>query len=156
LRQRAQPVTEFDASLRQLVDDMLETLRATQAIGLAATQVDVHRQVVVIDVSDSRAEPQVFVNPEILSRGSTQAMVEEGCLSVPGVNGSVKRSLEVRARWLDADGVTVERELEGILAVCLQHEMDHLAGMLFTDRLSLFRRMRLRLRRRNPKPRSLQ
>jgi peptide deformylase len=143
LRRQAQPVTDFGADLQRLVDDLFETLYATRSIGLAATQVDVHRQVIVIDVSSRGTDPQVFINPEIVSRRG-MGMVEEGCLSLPGVNESVKRALKVRVRSFDRQGVPYEHDLEGILAVCLQHEKDHLAGVLFIDRLSYWRRLRLR------------
>jgi peptide deformylase len=143
LRRHAQPVTDFGPDLQRLVDDLFETMYATRSIGLAATQVDVHRRVIVIDVSGRGTDPQVFINPEILSRRGA-GMVEEGCLSLPGVNESVKRALKVRVRTVDRQGVPYEHDLEGILAVCLQHELDHLAGVLFIDRLSFWRRLRLR------------
>ena len=143
LRTKAQPVTDFGPAFQHLVDDMFETMYAAKSIGLAATQVDVHRQLIVMDVSGRGADPQVFINPEILSRRGA-CMVEEGCVSLPGVNESVKRALRVRVRTLDRQGGAYEHDLEGILAVCLQHEMDHLAGMLFIDRLSFWRRLRLR------------
>jgi peptide deformylase len=143
LRRQAQPVADFGPDLQKLVDDLFETMYATRSIGLAATQVDVHRRVIVIDVSGRGTDPQVFINPEILSRRGV-GMVEEGCLSLPGVNESVKRALKLRVRTFDRQGVPNEHDLEGILAVCLQHEMDHLAGVLFIDRLSFWRRLRLR------------
>jgi len=143
LRRPAQPVTDFGSDLQRLVDDLFETMYATRSIGLAATQVDVHRQVIVIDVSGRGTDPQVFINPEIVSRHD-MAMVEEGCLSLPGVSESVKRAMKVRVRTFDRQGVPYEHDLEGILAVCLQHEKDHLAGVLFIDRLSFWRRLRLR------------
>jgi len=143
LRSKAQPVTDFGPDFQRLVDDMFETMYATHSLGLAATQVDVHRRLVVMDVSGRGADPQVFINPEILTRRGA-CMVEEGCISLPGVNGSVKRALRVRVRTLDRQGVPYEHDLEGILAVCLQHEMDHLVGTLFIDRLSPWRRLRLR------------
>lgn len=143
LRRRAQPVADFGPDLQMLVDDLFETMYATSSIGLAATQVDVHRRVIVVDVSGRGSDPQAFINPEILSRRG-MGMVEEGCLSLPGVNESVKRALKVRVRTFDRQGVPYEHDLEGILAVCLQHEMDHLAGVLFIDRLSFWRRLRLR------------
>lgn len=149
LRKRAQPVTDFGAGFQRLVDDMFETMYATHSMGLAATQVDVHQQLVVIDVSGRGADPQVFVNPEILAR-SGACMVEEGCLSLPGINESVKRAHRVRVRSLDRQGVAYEHEVEGMLAVCLQHEMDHLVGKLFVDRLSVWRRMRLKARQDAP------
>jgi peptide deformylase len=143
LRTVALPVTVFDATLAQLIDDMLETLYASKAIGLAATQVDVHRQVVVLDVSGDASAPQVFINPQVLSQ-DTPAMVEEGCLSVPGVLDSVRRSARMRVQAQQRDGAMFDCRLEGLAAVCLQHEMDHLVGRLFVDRLSYLKRLRLR------------
>jgi peptide deformylase len=145
LRARAQPVRQFGPDLHRLVDDLIETMYATHSIGLAATQVDVHRQVIVMDVSGRGTDPQVFINPEILARRGA-CMVEEGCLSLPGIHESLKRALRVRVRTLDLQGVAYEHELDGMLAVCLQHEMDHLAGTLFIDRLSFWRKLRLRSR----------
>ena len=149
LRTKARPVTDFGPALQRLVDDLFETMYATSSIGLAATQVDVHLQVIVVDVSGRATDPQVFINPEILSRRGL-CMVEEGCLSLPGINESVKRSAQVRVRTLDCHGAATEHELEAMLAVCLQHEMDHLAGRLFIDRLSFWRRRRLRLKTSHP------
>lgn len=143
LRLRSEPVTAFDKSLAQLIDDLLETLYATNAIGLSAPQVDDRREVLVIDLSGNASAPQVYVNPEILSV-STWGLVEESCLSVPGVVGNVVRATEVRARAQDRNGQLFERDLTGMDAVCLQHEMDHLVGKLFVDRLSIFRRLRIR------------
>lgn len=143
LRTRAQPVTAFDAALGKLIEDMFETMYAAPGIGLAATQVDVHRRVIVIDVSDERNDPLVFVNPEILEREGVGTM-EEGCLSVPGIFDEVKRAAKVRVRFHDRAGAVQERELEGLLAVCLQHEMDHLEGKLFVDYLSELKRERIR------------
>ncbi|MEY2919255.1 MAG: hypothetical protein RL261_560 [Pseudomonadota bacterium] len=143
LRTMAQPVTDFGPGLQRLVDDMLETMHATHSIGLAATQVDVHLQLIVMDLSARGTDPQVFINPEILARRG-RGMVEEGCLSLPGVTESVERALWLRVRALDRQGVCGECDLEAMHAVCLQHEMDHLAGMLFIDRLSFWRKLRLR------------
>jgi len=143
LRTRAEPVREFDAALRQLVADMFETMYAAPGIGLAATQVDVHRQLIVIDLSSEKNQPHVFINPEILERDGA-AMSEEGCLSVPNVYEAVERAARVRVRAWDADGQVFERELDGLLAVCLQHEMDHLSGKLFVDYLSFLKRGRIR------------
>lgn len=143
LRTRAAPVTEFDASLARLIADMLETMYAAPGIGLAATQVNVHRALLVIDVSEAKNEPQVFINPQILGReGSTQT--EEGCLSVPEVYEPVERAERVRVRAHDRNGVSFERDLDGLLAVCVQHEMDHLEGRLFVDYLSSLKRERIR------------
>jgi peptide deformylase len=143
LRTRARPVETFDAALVRLVDDLFETMYAAPGIGLAATQVDVHKRVVVIDVSDERNEPQVFINPEILSREG-EGTTEEGCLSVPGIFDDIKRAANVRVRAQDKHGVVSERDLTGTLAVCLQHEMDHLEGRLFVDYLSDLKRERIR------------
>lgn len=143
LRTRAEPVTEFDAALRKLIDDMFETMYAAPGIGLAATQVDVHRRLIVTDVSPDKTEPRVYINPEILARDGVGTM-EEGCLSVPGIFDEVKRAAKVRARFCDADGTVQELELEGLPAVCLQHEMDHLDGKLFVDYLSELKRERIR------------
>ena len=143
LRTRAQPVTQFDAELGQLIDDMFETMYAAPGIGLAATQVDVHKRVLVIDVTEARNEPLVFINPEILSREGVEE-TEEGCLSVPGIFDEVKRAAKVRVRSQDRTGAVVERDLDDVLAVCIQHEMDHLEGKLFVDYLSDLKRQRIR------------
>ena len=145
LRTRAVPVAGFDASLARLIDDMLETMYAAPGIGLAATQVDVHLRLIVVDVSETRSEAQVFINPEILTREGT-AQSEEGCLSVPEVYEPVERAARVRVRAQDRHGAYSERELEGLLAVCVQHEMDHLEGKLFVDYLSSLKRERIRRR----------
>jgi peptide deformylase len=143
LRTVAKPVTAFDEGLQTLVRDMLETMYGENGIGLAATQVDVHQQLLVMDTSEERDQPRVFVNPEILSREGTQ-VYEEGCLSVPGVYASVERAERVRVRALDAQGELFEEDLEGLNAICLQHEMDHLAGKLFVDYLSPLKRQMVR------------
>ncbi len=144
LRLPSQPVTAFDQGLARLVDDLFDTLYATKGIGLAAPQVGDPRQVLVMDLSGSASEPQVYVNPEILT-DAVPGLVEEMCLSVPGVVGNVVRATQLRARAYDCSGTSFERDLEGMYAVCLQHEMDHLAGKLFIDHLSLLRRLRLRV-----------
>ncbi len=152
LRLRSRPVDAFDESLSRLVEDLLDTLRATGGIGLSAPQIDDRRRVLVMDLSGGAAAPQVYVNPEISSR-SAPGLVEESCLSVPGVVANVVRATEVRVRARDAAGAAIERELSGMEAVCLQHELDHLEGRLFVDRLSLFRRLRIRAAaRRRPAP----
>ncbi|HVW71441.1 MAG TPA: peptide deformylase [Steroidobacteraceae bacterium] len=143
LRTRAQPVTRFDAELATLVDDMFETMYAAPGIGLAATQVDVHRRVIVIDVSKDRDQPLVFINPEILSKEGEEVS-EEGCLSVPDNFADVKRSAKVRVRAQDKTGQVFENDYDDILAVCIQHEMDHLEGKLFVDYLSDLKRERIR------------
>jgi peptide deformylase len=145
LRTRAQPVTRFDAALGTLIDDMFETMYAAPGIGLAATQVDVHQRLIVIDLSPEHNEPLTLINPEILAREG-EASTEEGCLSVPGIFDEVKRAAKVRVRAHDRSGVLFERDLEGILAVCIQHEMDHLEGRLFVDYLSDLKRERIRKR----------
>ncbi len=143
LRMRADLVTVFDASVAELVDDLLEALYATRAIGLSAPQVNDRRRVLVADLSGDGSAPRVYVNPEILS-STMPGIVEESCLSVPGVVGNVVRSTRVRVRALDRFGQPFERDLEGMDAVCLQHEMDHLEGKLFVDRLSPIRRLLFR------------
>jgi peptide deformylase len=143
LRTIAQPVTVFDAALKQQIADMFETMYAAPGIGLAATQVDWHHQLLVIDVSEEKNQPQVFINPQILTREG-QAKGEEGCLSVPGIYDDVPRAERIRARWQDAEGQWQERELDGLLGICLQHEMDHLNGKLFVDYLSDLKRQRIR------------
>ena len=143
LRTRAQPVTHFDAALSRLIDDMFETMYAAPGIGLAATQVDVHQRLIVIDISEKHDQPEVFINPVILAREGKEKM-EEGCLSVPTIFEDVERAAKVRVRAQDRNGVEFERELEGLLAVCLQHEMDHLEGKLFVDYLSALKRDRIR------------
>jgi peptide deformylase len=145
LRTRAEPVTRFDAALGTLIDDMLETMYAAPGIGLAATQVDVHKRLIVIDISKEHNEPLVLINPEILEREG-EAQTEEGCLSVPGIFDEVKRAAKVRVRAQDRNGETFERDYEDVLAVCVQHEMDHLEGRLFVDYLSDLKRERIRKR----------
>jgi peptide deformylase len=145
LRTRAAPVRDFDATLARLIEDMLETMYAAPGIGLAATQVNVHRALLVVDISEAKNEPQAFINPQILSRdGVTQT--EEGCLSVPQIYELVERAERVRVRAQDRHGAHFERDLEGLLAVCVQHEMDHLDGRLFVDYLSNLKRERIRRR----------
>jgi peptide deformylase len=143
LRTRAVPVTQFDARLGQMIDDMFETMYAAPGIGLAASQVDFHQRLIVIDVSENKDQPLVFCNPEILER-TGNATTEEGCLSVPGIFDEVQRASAVRVRAQDRHGGTFETNLEGIAAVCLQHEMDHLEGKLFVDYLSDLKRDRIR------------
>ena len=143
LRTRAQSVTRFDAALGTLIDDMFETMYAAPGIGLAATQVDVHQRLIVIDISPERNQPLTIINPQILTREG-EASTEEGCLSVPGIFDEVKRAAKIRLRAQDRDGNLFERDLEDILAVCVQHEMDHLEGKLFVDYLSDLKRERIR------------
>ena len=136
---------QVDDEIRRLVDDLFETMYAAPGVGLAATQVDVHRRVLVADVSEERDRPLAFINPEIIVRDGTQTL-EEGCLSVPGFYESVVRSERVKVRALDRDGAPFELDAEGLLAVCIQHEMDHLDGKLFVDYLSELKRQRIRKR----------
>ncbi len=143
LRTRAVPVTQFDDRLGKMVDDMFETMYAAPGIGLAASQVDFHQRLIVIDVSENKDQPLVFCNPEILERAGN-ATTEEGCLSVPGIFDEVQRASTVRVRAQDRRGATFEIELTGLAAVCLQHEMDHLEGKLFVDYLSDLKRDRIR------------
>lgn len=143
LRQRARPVVQFDAGLSRLVDDMFETMYAAPGIGLAATQVNVQLRLVVIDVSDEKTEPRVFVNPEILETRGEEEM-DEGCLSVPGFYETVRRADWIRVRAQDRHGEPFELETDGLLAVCIQHEIDHLDGKLFVDYLSSLKRDRIR------------
>lgn len=143
LRTRAAPVVDFDAPLSRLIEDLLETMYAAPGIGLAATQVNVHRRLLVVDISDLKNEPQVYLNPQILLRdGLKQA--EEGCLSVPQIYEQVERAARVRVRAQDRHGAFFERDLDGLMAVCVQHEMDHLDGKLFVDYLSSLKRERIR------------
>lgn len=143
LRTKARPVTVFDAALRKRIDDLFETMYAAPGIGLAATQVDWHQRLVVIDVSKDQNDREVFINPKILE-ASGEATGEEGCLSVPGIYDDIPRAERIRVRHQDARGTVAERELEGMLAICLQHEIDHLDGRLFVDYLSELKRQRIR------------
>ena len=145
LRERARPVERVDDEIRRLADDMLETMYEAPGIGLAATQVGVPKRVIVIDISDDKSSPLVLINPEILSREGVEEM-EEGCLSVPGVYERVRRAERVRVRALDREGKAVEFDADGLLAVCIQHEVDHLDGKLFVDYLSELKRSRIRKR----------
>ncbi len=145
LRTKATPVDTVDAALNRLIDDMFETMYAAPGIGLAATQVDVHRRLLVVDVSAESSEPYVLINPEILEKdGAT--VTEEGCLSVPGYFEEVERAEHIRVRYLDRHGVEQELETGDVLAVCIQHEIDHLDGKLFVDYLSELKRQRIRKR----------
>ncbi|SDX99418.1 peptide deformylase [Allochromatium warmingii] len=143
LRQKARPVAEVNDSVRQLIDDMLETMYAAPGIGLAATQVDVQRQIIVIDISENKDAPLCLINPRLLTReGSEQR--DEGCLSVPGFFETVTRAERVTVAALDRDGQPFELEADGLLAVCIQHELDHLDGKLFVDHISIIKRQRIR------------
>ena len=143
LRTKAAPVEVVDDGLRALIDDMFETMYAAPGIGLAATQVDVHRRLLVTDVSSDSSAPYVLINPEILEKDGVMVS-DEGCLSVPGYYEEVERAEHIRVRFLDRQGVSQEMDAEGLLAVCIQHEMDHLDGKLFVDYLSEAKRPRIR------------
>jgi peptide deformylase len=143
LRNVAKPVAAVDDEVRRLIDDMFETMYEAPGIGLAAIQVNVPKRVIVIDVSEDRSEPLALVNPEILERHGEEEM-DEGCLSVPGFYETVQRAEKIRFRALDRDGQVFEREADGLLAVCIQHEIDHLDGKLFVDYLSSLKRQRIR------------
>jgi peptide deformylase len=142
LRTKAEPVRVFDAELKQFVADMFETMYAANGVGLAATQVNVHRQVLVADMSDERDQPLVLINAQILSKEGDQ-VYQEGCLSFPGIYADVTRALKVKVKANDVDGNEVVMDFEGPLAVCIQHEMDHLAGKVFVDYLSPLKRTML-------------
>ncbi len=144
LHRVAVPVAHVDDRVRRLIDDMLETMADADGIGLAATQVDVHERVIVIDVSESRDAPLVLINPELVARSDETGLVEEGCLSVPTIYDKVPRHTRVTVRALDRDGKVFEREADGMLAVCIQHEMDHLEGKVFVEYLSALKRDRIR------------
>ena len=143
LRTRAKPVAAVDDTIRRLVADMLETMYAAPGIGLAASQVDFHQRVIVIDISESHDQPLVLINPEIIAREGDEE-TEEGCLSVPGIFEKVHRAEKIKVRALDRNGIAFEMEVDGLLAVCIQHEMDHLEGKLFVDYLSELKRTRIR------------
>src|SRR5688572_13628319 len=143
LRTRAVPVVDFDDALQQLSQDMLETMYAANGVGLAATQVNVHRRILVADVSEGHNEPKILVNAEILGKDGS-AVGEEGCLSVPGIFDTVERATRIRVRAQDVKGKPFELEAEDLLAVCIQHEIDHLNGKLFVDYLSDLKRTRIR------------
>ncbi|NBQ87428.1 MAG: peptide deformylase [Betaproteobacteria bacterium] len=140
----AKPVAQVDDRIRALAADMLETMYDAQGVGLAATQVDVHERVIVLDCSESRKEPMVLINPEIVWASDDRVVHEEGCLSVPGIYDGVERPSRVRVRALDEHGHSREIEADGLLAVCVQHEMDHLAGKVFVEYLSMFKRTRIK------------
>jgi peptide deformylase len=142
LRTRAAPVNTVDDTIRTLVDNMFETMYEAPGIGLAATQVDVHKRVIVIDVSEEKNQPLVFINPELIEKHGNEEM-DEGCLSVPGIYEAVQRADRVKVRALDRNGEFFELEADGLLAVCIQHEMDHLEGKLFVDYLSSLKRDRI-------------
>ncbi|MBB5206238.1 peptide deformylase [Inhella inkyongensis] len=140
----AKPVAAVDDRIRRLVDDMLETMYAAEGVGLAASQVDVHERVVVMDTSEERNQPRVMINPEIIEASAEMCEGEEGCLSVPQTYDKVQRHKQVKVRALDRDGQPYEFEAEGLLAVCVQHELDHLMGKVFVEYLSPLKRDRIK------------
>jgi len=142
----ARPVVAVDARIRQLVADLLETMYGADGVGLAATQVDVHERVIVIDTSEQRDQPLVLINPELVWRSEERAVNEEGCLSVPTIYDKVERHAEVTVAALDREGKPFERRVKGLTAVCVQHEMDHLLGKVFVEYLSPLKRERIRVK----------
>jgi peptide deformylase len=140
----AKPVAGVDTRLQTLVDDMLETMYAAEGIGLAATQVNVHERLIVMDVSEERDKPLVLINPEIVWASDEKKVNNEGCLSVPGIYDDVERFLAIKVQALDLDGKTQTHEADGLLAVCIQHEMDHLMGKVFVEYLSPLKRNRIK------------
>ncbi len=144
LHKVAQPVAQVDDRIRKLVDDMLDTMYDAKGVGLAATQVDVHERVVVIDTSEERNQPLVLINPEIIEASEEMLVWEEGCLSVPTIYDKVDRHARVKVRALNRDGQTYEFEGEELLAVCVQHELDHLLGKVFVEYLSPLKRNRIK------------
>ena len=146
LHKVAKPVTFFDARLKKLIKDMADTMYEAPGVGLAASQVDVHEQLVVIDTSDTQDDLLVFINPEILWVSSETKVYDEGCLSVPGIYDGVERPAQVKVRALDADAKPFEISADGLLAVCIQHEMDHLKGKVFVEYLSPLKRNRIRMK----------
>ncbi len=144
LHKVAQPVQAFDARLQQLIDDMFETMYEAKGIGLAATQVDVHERLIVIDVSEERNAPLVLINPEISWSSDVRLKGDEGCLSVPGIYDGVERASAIKVQALDRRGQTQTIEADGLLAVCIQHEMDHLRGKVFVEYLSTLKQGRIK------------
>lgn len=143
LRKKAEPVQAVDAQVRSLVDDMVQTMYESKGVGLAATQVNIHKRIVVIDVSEAKDQPMCLINPEIIAQSGSEEG-EEGCLSVPGFFENVTRAAAVKIRALNREGQSFELEADGLLAVCIQHEMDHLDGKLFVDYLSPLKKQRIR------------
>ncbi|CAN5196452.1 peptide deformylase [soil metagenome] len=146
LRKIAKPVTSFDARLKRLVADMAETMYDAPGVGLAASQIDVHEQIIVIDTSETHDDLRVFINPEIVWASEERLVYEEGCLSVPGIYDGVERPARIKAKAYDADGKAFEVEADGLFAVCIQHEMDHLKGKMFVEYLSPLKRNRIKAR----------
>ncbi|NRT54562.1 peptide deformylase [Sphaerotilus uruguayifluvii] len=144
LNKVAKPVAAVDARIRTLIDDMFETMYKSRGIGLAATQVDVHERLIVIDVSEERTEQLVLINPELIARSEERVVGDEGCLSVPTIYDKVERHERVTVRALDREGRSFDLEADGLLAICIQHEMDHLMGRVFVEYLSPLKRNRIR------------
>lgn len=144
LHKVAKPVVAFDARLKTLIADMAETMYAAPGIGLAATQIDVHEQIIVIDVSDTHDDLLVLINPEVVWASEEKQVYDEGCLSVPGIYDGVERPARVKVRAFDAEGKAYEFDADGLLAVCVQHEMDHLKGKVFVEYLSPLKRNRIK------------
>ncbi len=142
LRTRAEPVEAVDGTIRQLVDDMLETMYQAPGIGLAATQVDAHKRIIVMDISEQHDEPRCFINPQIIRHDGARE-TEEGCLSVPGIYEKVQRAERITVKALDREGNPFELDADGLLAVCVQHEIDHLEGKVFVDHLSPLKQQRI-------------
>ena len=140
----AKPIARVDARIKTLVDDMLETMYAADGIGLAATQVNVHERLIVLDVSEGRDQPLVLINPDIVRASDEKKINNEGCLSVPGIYDDVERALSVTVQALDLDGKVQTLQAEGLLSVCIQHEMDHLLGKVFVEYLSPLKRNRIK------------
>ena len=140
----AKPVAEVDDAIKQLVDDMLETMYDAKGVGLAATQVNVHERMLVLDVSEERNQPQVLINPELVWASEDRVKNEEGCLSVPGIFDGVERPARVKVQALNEQGESITLEAEGLLSICIQHEMDHLMGKVFVEYLSVLKRMRIK------------
>lgn len=140
----AKPVAQVDERIRTLVDDMLETMYAADGVGLAATQVDVHERVIVIDTSEERDHPRVLINPELVARSEEMTFADEGCLSVPQIYDKVQRHARVTVRALNRAGESVQFDAEGLLSICVQHEMDHLMGKVFVEYLSALKRDRIK------------
>lgn len=144
LRTKAQPVTDVNDEIRKVISDMFETMYAENGVGLAATQVDIHQRIVVIDVSENKEHPYVLINPEIIRKSDDTLINEEGCLSVPGCYAKVDRSVDVTVKALDENGKEFTLDGEELLAICIQHELDHLNGILFVDYLSPLKRQRIK------------
>ncbi|MEK9533229.1 MAG: peptide deformylase [Halieaceae bacterium] len=144
LRTRAKPVSDVDARIRQLIEDMFDTMYAAPGIGLAASQVDVHERVIVMDLTEDQSEPRVFINPEITVIDDALGTYDEGCLSVPGFYETVERPKAIEVSALNREGEPFTERLDGLMSICLQHEIDHLEGKLFVDYLSPLKRQRIR------------